>query len=432
MTAQTIQELIWQYKIREAFWAAADDVMADPRKQALFLQILSFKNNVAVLRPDYERIGRQAEQGGDPYMAYAYARLHDVLQAWEDSDNIKEKYYTIAANNGIGDAYACLAYMYRDGDLGEQDMEAYENLMRKAKGLRSEKALQQTVRDLIYGNNGADTNPLKAYEFAENYVKEREFPNPAYYQLMAEADVRLGRKGNAICNFESAAKYGSNSAFYWWAIAECCAERYNIVDRKRFKEIMQNGIDVYSADCFLMNALMSDDDEYEALELDGKAELNATLLNELETGWMLGECECPYYLADYFENGRYGFEQDYDKAWLWYSRGAAQRSTTCLGALSRMILDDGTAPSPYDESYAYECAYKGLLLGEDELLEVVIRGYINGFLPRHAAMIKRKWLPEYEKLVCEIMDDHDIDSDEYDDSHEYLYDGEPEREIEED
>lgn len=76
----------------------------------------------------------------------------------------------------------------------------------------------------------------------------------------------------------------------------------------------------------------------------------------------------------------------------------------------------------------------------DDLLEVVIRGYKNGFLTHHAAMIERKWLPEYEKWVGELMDDHDIDSDEYDDGHEYLYDGdpefllqmEPEREIEED
>ena len=105
-----------------------------------------------------------------------------------------------------------------------------------------------------------------------------------------------------------------------------------------------------------------------------------------------------------------------------------------------MVLDDGTAPSSYSEGYAYECAYKGLLLGADNLLEVVIRGYKNGFLTHHAAMIERKWLPEYEKWVGEMMDDHEIDSDEYDDGHEYLYDGdpefllhmEPEREIEED
>lgn len=440
MTAKTIQELIRQYKVREAFWAAADDIMNDTQKQTLFLQILSFKNNVAILQTDSDRIRQQAEHGGNPYMAYAYARLHDVLQVDENSNNAKEMYYTIAANHDIGDAYACLAYMYRDGDLGEQDMETYENLMRKARQRRSEKALQQIIRDLVFGNNGAEANPSKAYELAENYLKELDFPNPAYYQLMAQADEKLGRKVNAIFNFESAATYGNSSAFYWWAIAECCDDDYNVVDRRRFMEIMQNGIDVYSADCFLMYSMLLDDESYDALDDDDKSEVSRSLLNDLKTGWMLGESECPYFLADYFENGRFGFEQDYDKAWLWYSRGAVLRSPSCFGALSRMVLDDGTAPSSYSEGYAYECAYKGLLLGADNLLEVVIRGYKNGFLTHHAAMIERKWLPEYEKWVGEMMDDHEIDSDEYDDGHEYLYDGdpefllhmEPEREIEED
>lgn len=47
-------------------------------------------------------------------------------------------------------------------------------------------------------------------------------------------------------------------------------------------------------------------------------------------------------------------------------------------------------------------------------------------------MIECKWLPEYEQRVGEMMDDHEVDGDEYDDGYEYLYDGEPEREIEED
>lgn len=440
MTAKTIQELIRQYKIREAFWAAADGVENDTQKQTLFLQILSFKNNVAILQAHSDILRQEAERGENPYMAYAYARLHDVLQPEENSAGIKEMYYTIAANHGIGDAYACLAYMYRDGDLGEQDMETYENLMRKARQRRSEKALQQIIRDLVFGNNGAEANPSKAYELAENYLKELDFPNPAYYQLMAQADEKLGRKVNAICNFESAATYGNSSAFYWWAIAECCDDAYNVVDRRRFMEIMQKGIDVYAADCFLMYSMLLDDESYESLDENDKAEVKRSLLNDLKTGWKLGEAECPYFLADYFENGRFGFEKDYEKAWLWYSRGAALRSPSCLGALARMVLDDGTAPSSYDESYGYECAYKGLLLGADDLLEVVIRGYKNGFLTQHSTMIERKWLPKYEKEVGEMMDDHELDGDEYDDGHEYLYDGdpefllhiEPEREIEED
>ena len=428
----SILELIRQFKVREAFWDAADDVVNDMRKQTLFLQILSFNNNVALLHADSEKIKDQAEKDGNPYMAFAYARLHDVLQPEKDSDNIKKMYYTAAADYGIGDAYAYLAYMYRDGDLGEQDMDIYEALMLKARQIGSEKAFQQVVRNLVYGSYGSETNPLEAYGLAENHLKELDFPDPAYFLLMAEADVQLGRRIDSIRNFKAAAEYGCSAAFYWWAVAEGCDENYNIIDRQRFMEIMQKGIDVCAADCFLMYSLVLDDGSYGNLDENDKAEVSKSLCDGLMTGWMLGDRECCYFLADYYENGRFGFVEDYDKAWLWYSRGAVLRSAACFEALARMILDDGTAPTSYDEDYAYECAYKGLLLGGGNLLETVIRGYKNGFLTQHSALIERKWLPIYEKETGEMMDDHEIDSDEYNDDNEYLYDGEPEREIEED
>lgn len=429
---QTIQELIGQYKVREAFWAAAADVENNEENQTLFLQILSFNNNVALLQTDSDEIREQAENGGNPYMAYAYARLHDVLQPDGDSNDVKKKYYTIAANHDIGDAYVYLAYMYRDGDLGEQDMDTYGSFMQEAGRRRSEKALQQIIRNHIYGSNGSEVNPKKAYKLAENHLKELDFPNPAYYLLMAEADVQLGRKANAVCNFEAAAVHGCSSAYYWWAATECCDDEYNIVDRPRFMELMQKGIDVYAAECFLMYPLMIDEEEYEVLDDGDKEEVGKGILDDLTAGWMLGNSECPYFLADCFENGLYGFEQDYGNAWLWYSRGAILRSAASFEALARMVLDDGTAPFSFDVEYAYECAYKGLLLGAEDGLEVVIRGYRNGFLAHHSMMIESKWLPEYEQRINEMMDNHELDGDEYDDGHEYLYDGEPEREIEED
>lgn len=44
----SIKELILHYKVREAFWAASENVGNDSEKQNLLLQILSFKNNVAL------------------------------------------------------------------------------------------------------------------------------------------------------------------------------------------------------------------------------------------------------------------------------------------------------------------------------------------------------------------------------------------------
>lgn len=422
-----IQQLIRNGKIIEAFWAASDRVESDRQKQTLLLQILGISQNVGVLQTESEKIKVLADKG-NPYMAYAYARLHDVVQPDENSDRVKEMYYKMAANHGIGDAYAYLAYMCRDGDLGEQDMDAYEALMEKARLAHSEKGLQQSLRDMIYGVNGSVRDPEQAYKRAEDYFRELDTPDPAYLLLMGDAAVEMGRKDDAVAHYRAAAEAGCLSAFFWWATAEACDEVGNVVDRSRFMEIMQRGIAVCAADCFVMYAAMLDEDLYEALREDEKVAVTKSLQRDLQMGWMLGSNICPTFLADYYETGRYGFGQSYEQAWLWYSRGAILRSYICFEAMSRMILEDGTAPEGNNEAFGYECAYRALLLGGGEdMLEVVVRGYRNGFLQRHIAKIESVWLPKYEQQF----DDNDND-DGYDDAHEYRYDAEPEREVGED
>lgn len=406
-----IRELIRQYQVAEAFWAAAENVENDVEKQTLFLRILSFKSNVALLQDDADRIKELADKG-NPYMMYAFARIHDALQKEADSNDIKEVYYSKAADSGIGDAYFCLALMYKDGDLGEQDETAYVNMMRKALQLGSEKAVCKTIRNLIYGINGSECDPQKAYGMAESCVKGQDFPNPYYYFLMADADMELGRKTDAIGNYKTAAEYGCSSAYQWWAWAECCDEKGNVIDKNRFVDIMQKGIDVFAGECFLMLPMLISDVSYDDLNDEDKEELRQSLLKDLETGWMLGENICPLCLAEYYEKGSYGFEQDYAYAWMWYSRGAILRSSACYAALARMVLEDRTAPETYDEAYGYECAYKGLMLGGDDLLDVVINGYRHGFLTHHAVMIERKWLPEHERKNGRVLDDGTYDEED--------------------
>lgn len=86
-----------------------------------------------------------------------------------------------------------------------------------------------------------------------------------------------------------------------------------------------------------------------------------------------------------------------------------------------MILDNHTAPAEYDEAYAYECAYKALMLGGDTLGKVV-QGYHKGFLNSHAAVIEQTCLPRYEQEMKEQLEREQETDDQYDDSHEYLAD----------
>ena len=136
---------------------------------------------------------------------------------------------------------------------------------------------------------------------------------------------------------------------------------------------------------------------------------------------MLGESIGALYLGGYHEGGNYGFPQDYTEAWRWYSAGANLRDSACYAALARMVLDDHTAPKEYDEAYAYECAYKSLLLGGDTLATVV-QGYRNGFLTSHTAAIEQTYLPRYEQEMTEQLERMQDLEDNYNDDHEYLGD----------
>ena len=75
---ETIRELFCSYRSAEAFWAAAENVMTDSYSQAMFLRIANNKNHIAQLYEDIDKIKTLADKG-NPYMQFAFARLHDTL-----------------------------------------------------------------------------------------------------------------------------------------------------------------------------------------------------------------------------------------------------------------------------------------------------------------------------------------------------------------
>lgn len=419
-----IQQLIINYRTREAFWAAADHVEHDRQHQDYFLRLLRARNNVALLAEDADRIKRLADDG-NPYMHYALARLHDCLQPQPDSNDIKQQSYASAYLLGhIADARAFLALAYRDGDFGEADVTLYRHVISRAAEEGSEKALQQEIRDAIYGQYGKEEDLDWAYARLEQIMEEarrdRRDLDPQYYSLMADAELRMGRVSNALDLYEKAARLGHSAAFFWLAWYSCCDDQGLVEDREEFMKIMERARDVCAAEGFLEYAMLVDEDFYDSLPAEDQATVHRSLAEDLRLATMLGESIGALYLAGYCENGTCGFAQDYEEAWRWYSAGANLREPTCYAALARMVLHDHTAPPHYDEAYAYECAYRALLLGGDTLATVV-QGYHSGYLRQHEAVIEETFLPRYEREMEEQADAmQDIDG--YDDDHEYLGD----------
>lgn len=135
---------------------------------------------------------------------------------------------------------------------------------------------------------------------------------------MADADIQLGRVSNAIYNYETAARKGCSGAFFWQAYYSCCDENGNVEDREEFMNIMDKAREVCMPEAFLEYPMLMFDELYDGLTAGDKAELHKTLFEDLRFATMLGESTAPIYLGNYYENGDYGFPQDYSEAWKWY------------------------------------------------------------------------------------------------------------------
>ncbi len=416
----TIQQLILDYKVREAFWAAVENVESDKEHQRYFLQLLRQRNNVAILQQDSKRIHQLAD-AGNPYMEYAVARLHDCVPVSNDSNRIKlEGYMSAYLSAHIADARAFMALAYRDGDYGEADVGLYRKLTKDAADEGSEKAIQQELRDRIYGQFGKEADPELAYDDIERIISDARrnhaSPDPIYYSMLADTNIQLGRVSNALYNYETSARKGCSNGFFWQAFYSCCDDNGNVEDREEFMRIMGRAREVCASEAFLEYPMLVYEELYDSLSKKDKTELHQSLLEDLRFATMLGDSTAPLYLAGYYEDGVYGFPQDFGEAWKWYSAGAMLREPSCYAAMTRMILDDHTAPDSYDEAYAYECAYKALILRGDTL-QAVIEGYRKGFLDGHAAAIEQIYLSRFEKEMEEKLErmkeisDDDIDDD---------------------
>ena len=431
---EQIKDFILNYKTQEAFWALADGVMNDSEKQKYLLRFLSFKNNVALLIEDVEKIKTLADEG-NPYMQYAYARYHEILMPEPESKDIIIDYCTEAIAGGVADAHMCIALGWRDGDFGEVDHTRYIDEYRKALEEGSRRAFYHHVSLLIYGEYDNKADPHKAYDEAECLLNlDTEMPDAMLYRLMGTASEKLGRKADAINCFELAVKWGDMHSIYEEATCAYVDDEGCVIDRQEFIQKLDEGREFGLTESYLLDLFLLDDDTYNALSEQGKATLPDALKDELQLAWLQGDNLAPYFLGQYHENGNYGFTQDHEEAFMWYSRGAILRSPLCYDALAKMILDNHSAPDGYDEAYGYECAYKALNLDnkDPDYIKNVYRGYQKGFLTHHAAMIESFYLPQYEKLTGELLADYDDFDVHEDDNHEYRCDGEQEQEMEED
>ena len=218
-------------------------------------------------------------------------------------------------------------------------------------------------------------------------------------------------KEEAAADYQTATRKGESDSFFNLAILTCSNDDGYIVDYERFSEIMSQGQDAGSASAYLETSILVTPEAFDAMDDETKTQISKLLVEQLVLSSSMGDGDAAYLLGSYYEEGMYGLEQDYEKAWQLYAESATKRSAYGYESLSRMILEDGTAPEKYGKEFGYECAYRAYVLG-CETLETLIRGYKNGFLTHHAAVIEEFYLPRYEQeFGGEDYDDPEIEED---------------------
>ena len=407
-----IPSLIKEFKYRDAFWAAAQDVMTDNDSKLYFLRIVNTISFLVHLDEDIDAIKADADEG-NPYMKLAYARLHDYLQYYSNSLNECIDYYEQAANEGVADAWAHLAQLYASGRMGEKYIDKYHELIEKAMERGSYRAIEMKTYDLIYGRYNVVKNPQKAQETLERYIKECEEKGidipylGKFYQILGDAYEALGDKEKAAENYQRSIELGNNGGFYDLAIVKYYDYDDGITDEDKFEELMLMGEDAGDPRAYYFLVFFISPNIYDQLGDDSKKEAKKEYFRQLELAKYYGEGYAAYLLGEIYERGLYDTEVDYEKAFSEYARGGLFNSDMCLKAMARMILKDKTSPTQYNKDFGYECAYSAMLYGGDTL-DWVIEGYKSGYLTAHAAAIEMKYLPEYEKKH-EYNDDNDVD-----------------------
>ena len=124
--------------------------------------------------------------------------------------------------------------------------------------------------------------------------------------------------------------------------------------------------------------------------------------NHLELGYLLGDNICAYLMGHNYYYGNYGFEQDDELAWKWFSAAANLRNPESYNMLAMMIGGE-RAPKGYNDDYAVHCLLQAVRYGDNSYMNVLITAYQEGMLNHHCEEIEEYYLP--------LADRQDVDDD---------------------
>ena len=405
------KEALLKHDIKEAFDYLALPGMVNARAARLLLMIANHYHRMRLITEEQlkkNQVEDFAERGY--YIAqYIMGRYHQNVKPDEDSIEKAMKWYDAAIKTGMGDAYAAKAMMILDGYCGRVDIAKYHSMIEEGmdKGYSNNYcsfALYRFLRELIYGYNGTTPNPQGVIDAIKqslngNESDDIEVVDPAYYVLLGYAYEALGDKKNAGEYYLKAMDMGYYETITDYMLLEVPDENSTPGVWQAWRTLRDKALQYEVPRTFVMAAQLFEKD-YDDLSDKEKKERTDEIMRYLQKAVDLGYELAHYVIGSYYYFGMYGFEEDDDKAWKWFSRGAYLEDGSCYSMLAQMI-EEGHAPDQYDQSWADDFRLQGLRRGDDDQLKKVVEIYRAGRLTNFAGEIEMYYIPRYEQQIAE-------------------------------
>ena len=398
------KEAFEQHDIPTAFDLLFKPAHLDHKALELFLRIPANEHWIRLLTEEQVDLLKEYAEKDYSVAQYTLGRYYHVVEA--ENDQARDLFLP-AAKAGLADASAALAVMYRQGSLGEVEIDKgkYIESLKDASDKGSALAIYRLFKAVIFGQDGLEACPQGAIDNIKKWLNGDESEDllkvdPMYYDLLALAYQELDDWKTAADYFMKSIQMGRIESLPDYLMFTSFNHDFELIDEEGYHQGIELGCKHGIPYCFLMRATENMDRYNNTDDEKEKERLHQLIAEDLNTASMGGEGDAAVQLGNHYYYGEYGFEMDDQLAWGQFLEGTGMGKAEAYSMLAQIVLD-GNAPEDLPNNFVPYCRLMALRLGDDDQLIPVVMAYRSGALGKYKNEIERYYLPQYNALPDE-------------------------------
>ena len=387
-----------------------EDTAIKMTRDEAFLRHFRTRGRIMNLSHDDVSLLKDMAEQGDPFAKYGYARWLYYMNPEKDSMSEADRLLN-AAKEQVPDALGGYALLWHYGDVeaNVMDIDRSNLLMQQAISQGSIYAAQQWARFRIYGLHCQAEPALVAKEI-EQRLNETEDPDPYWHTLLAYAYEELGRRDDAIGQYEKAIDKGDIEDYY--SLAYQYYERGNMA---LYESLMEEGIKKGCASCYTFRSYMADED-FRKLDYSTRMDMHRDISNWLHKGMDKGDGTCAYLLWYHYYYGQLGFYENQYESKRYLKEGVKLGNVASLTTMAilaeRGKWSEKLTPTEIAELWLQAARYAPQ---DEDALKGLSRVSDPAFLLKHKDELEKYWQPLFANLNKEDNEKSDEDNEKDED-----------------